>query len=58
MPGCMPDKTESVQLYVRPEVKRALRIAAAKNEQSMAEFVRESLADSLEENGVRFDGED
>jgi len=51
----MGEKTESVQFYVTPETKQALRIAAAEEQESMAEFARDSLRDGLEERGVTFD---
>jgi len=51
----MPEKTESVQFYVNEPTKQALRIAAAENQESMAEFARDALQDALEEHGVRFD---
>jgi len=52
---CMPEKTESVQFYVNEDTKQALRIAAAENQESMAEFARDALQDALEDHGVRFD---
>jgi len=54
---CMPEKTESVQFYVNEDTKQALRIAAAENQESMAEFARDALQEALEDHGVRFDGE-
>jgi|APHM01.1.fsa_nt_gi hypothetical protein len=51
----MSEKTESVQFYVDEPTKQALRIAAAKNQESMAEFARDALQDALDEHGVRFD---
>lgn len=55
MVNCMADKTESVQFYVTGDTKQALRIAAAENQESMAEFAREALQDALETHGVEFD---
>jgi len=54
---CMPEKTESVQFYVNEDTKQALRIAAAENQESMAEFARDALQEALEDHGVRFDDE-
>jgi len=51
----MADKTQSVQFYVTEDTKQALRIAAAENQESMAEFARDALRDALEEEGVQFD---
>lgn len=51
----MPEKTESVQFYVTEDTKHALRIAAAENQESMAEFARTALQDELEAHGVTFD---
>jgi plasmid stability protein len=51
----MPEKTESVQFYVNEDTKQALRIAAAENQGSMAEFARDALQEALEDHGVRFD---
>ena len=49
------EKTESVQFYVNEDTKQALRIAAAQNQESMAEYARSALQDKLEAEGVRFD---
>jgi len=51
----MAEKTESVQFYVTADTKQALRIAAAENQESMAELSRDALKDALEEHGVSFD---
>jgi len=51
----MAEKTESVQFYVTADTKQALRIAAAENQGSMAEFSRDALIDALEDHGVAFD---
>lgn len=50
----MEEKTESVQLYVEPSTKQALRIAAAKNEVSMAEYARDALIGELNKEQIRF----
>ena len=51
----MGEKTHSVQFYVTEDTKQALRIAAAENQESMAEFSRDALKDALEAHGVSFD---
>lgn len=51
----MADKTKSVQFYVTPDTKQALRIAAAKDQESMAKFARDALQEALEEQEVKFD---
>lgn len=51
----MADKTKSVQFYVTEDTKQALRIAAAEEQESMAEFARDALQDALEDHGVTFD---
>jgi len=55
MPECMPDKTEPVQFYVDGQMKQSLRIAAAENQESMAEFARGALRRALDEHGARAD---
>lgn len=45
----MGDKTESVQFYVDEQTKQELRIVAAENEMSMAEYARVALHSQLEE---------
>jgi len=49
------EKTEPVQFYVDPDTKQALRIAAAENQESMAEFTRSALNNALDEHGVIYD---
>lgn len=53
----MPEKTEPVQFYVTADTKKALRIAAAEREQSMAEFARSAIHGELEGHGVTFPDE-
>jgi len=45
----MGNKTESVQFYVDEQTKQELRIVAAENEMSMAEYARLALETRLEE---------
>lgn len=50
----MSDRSESVNLTVTSDTKKALRIAAGENDESMAAFMRRALRRALEEHGVDF----
>lgn len=51
----MSNQSEVVHIAVTSDTKKALRIAAAENEESMSAFVRRGLREDLEEHGVHFD---
>jgi uncharacterized protein (DUF1778 family) len=47
----MPKRTESVQVYMTEEEKRALRVAAAKRDSNMAQYCRNAVFSQLEADG-------
>jgi len=53
----MTQRTESVQMYMTEEQKRALRIAAAKRDTTMAEYCLDAVISQLEQQGELPDDE-
>jgi len=47
----MPERSESVQMYMTVDEKRSLRIAAAKENTTMAEYCRDVVITHLKETG-------